>query len=83
MRYWGESNREIVSFRSCVRASGRGEAKLRGRARGDEVWEARAWRDQLTPPGPGPGRGSSRGCPGPGGEVWEAKSYPNPILILS
>ena len=26
---WGKFNREIVSFRSCVRASGRGEAKLR------------------------------------------------------
>ena len=27
------SNREIVSFRSCVRASGRGEAKLRAGVR--------------------------------------------------
>jgi len=27
----GESDRNIVSFRSCVRASGRGEAKLYGR----------------------------------------------------
>ena len=33
----GESNREIVSFRSCLRASGRGEAKLLGRARGDSM----------------------------------------------
>ena len=32
-RFGGESNREIVSFRSCVRASGRGEAKLRERVR--------------------------------------------------
>ena len=32
-RLGGESNREIVSFRSCVRASGRGEAKLRERVR--------------------------------------------------
>ena len=31
---WGSlSNREIVSFRSCVRASGRGEAKLCALAR--------------------------------------------------
>ena len=35
---------------ALVRASGRGEAKLRGRARGDEGCEARARRDQLRPP---------------------------------
>ena len=29
-----ETNREVVSFRSCVRASGRGEAKLRAGVRG-------------------------------------------------
>ena len=36
---------------AVVRASGRGKAKLRGRARGDEVWEARARRYRLTPRG--------------------------------
>ena len=47
----GESNREIVSFRSCVRASGRGEAKLRGRARDDVLCVARAPADPVTPSG--------------------------------
>ena len=36
----GESNREIVSFRSCVRV---GEAR-----RGEAAWEARAHRCQLA-----------------------------------
>ena len=52
----GESNREIVSFRSCVRASGRGEAKLRGRARGDESPVARALTGPVTSSTPAPPR---------------------------
>ena len=38
--------------RACVRASGRGEAKLRGRARDDVLCVARAPAGPVTPSGP-------------------------------
>ena len=47
-RLGGQSNREIVSLRPCVRANGRGEAKLRGRARDDVLCVARAPADPVT-----------------------------------
>ena len=37
--------REIVSFRACVRACGRGEAKLRGREENDSQRWGLGWRE--------------------------------------
>ena len=76
---WPQPGNRFVSF---VRASGRGEAKLRGRARGDSILVLGLFWGKRTPTAPAP----PKPCPGVVREffdVWREASFNVPHFALS